>query len=434
MKGKKAAALLLSAVLLIVACLPVSAEQWNGGDFTVEVPEGMYRLDQSVSPDDPVWALVGVADVNAKLKEYKDMNVVADFVSKDGKLSVVLMKRESDVTKQVYNLSQQTPEEQQQTLEQVAPKPNPEAKPEDILDLESSLHQTDSLSYYRVRMSGKTAEMGEVDELIYGTIVNGYALNFDTHVVGGALPAEAEELLAGMMSSLKINNILEKPVTTPMDMGLAIALLVLMVLVIAAPFIYMPIRNKIDKRNKAKLAQQLTDYRKLHGDTVSGDMRFANSTDCTREAIHKFAYFHSYIKNLPALLLGALLSLVAVAVSFALDADWWMKLLSVGVVVYFGYKAFTTPTNTEKVQRKVFERGTSTTAVYAFYEEAFRVSGVQSASVYPYFQLTDVRKHGQYVYLYYGPDNAFLVDQYGFASGSYEDFLKFISEKTGKKV
>ena len=57
-----------------------------------------------------------------------------------------------------------------------------------------------------------------------------------------------------------------------------------------------------------------------------------------------------------------------------------------------------------------------------------------SASVYPYFQITDVRKHGHYVYLYYGPDNAYMVDQFGFKLGEYEDFLKFISEKTGKKL
>ena len=111
-----------------------------------------------------------------------------------------------------------------------------------------------------------------------------------------------------------------------------------------------------------------------------------------------------------------------------------MKLLAVGIVVYYGYKIFSTPTNIEKVQRKVYDRGTSSTAIYAFYDEAFRVSGVQSASVYPYFQITDVRKHGHYVYLYYGPDNAYMVDQFGFKLGEYEDFLKFISEKTGKKL
>ena len=74
--------------------------------------------------------------------------------------------------------------------------------------------------------------------------------------------------------------------------------------------------------------------------------------------------------------------------SFALDADWWIKLLAVGIVVYYGYKIFNMPHTLEKVQRKVFDRGVSSTAHYAFYDEAFRVSGVQSASMFPYFQIT----------------------------------------------
>ena len=82
---------------------------------------------------------------------------------------------------------------------------------------------------------------------------------------------------------------------------------------------------------------------------------------------------------------------------------------------------------------RVFDRGVSSTAHYAFYDDVFRVSGIQSTSVFPYFQIMDVRKHGHYLYLYYGPENAYMVDQYGFSLGEWEDFQKFIAEKTAKK-
>lgn len=54
--------------------------------------------------------------------------------------------------------------------------------------------------------------------------------------------------------------------------------------------------------------------------------------------------------------------------------------------------------------------------------------------MFPYFQIVDVRKHGHYIYLYYGPENAYMVDQFGFSKGEFSDFVKFISEKTGKKL
>ena len=104
-----------------------------------------------------------------------------------------------------------------------------------------------------------------------------------------------------------------------------------------------------------------------------------------------------------------------------------------GVAVYYGYKIFNAPHVMEKTQRRVYDRGVSSTAHYAFYDEAFRVSGIQSASVFPYFQITDVRRHKQHLYLYYGPENAYMVDKNGFSKGSYEEFVKFLAEKTGKK-
>jgi len=106
-----------------------------------------------------------------------------------------------------------------------------------------------------------------------------------------------------------------------------------------------------------------------------------------------------------------------------------MRLVAVGVAGYYVYKIAVTPSNLEKIQRKVYGRGPSQTAHYSFYPNAFRVSGIQSASVIPYFQITDVRRSGQYLYLYYGPENAYMVDQYGFVLGEFEDFLKFIEEK-----
>ena len=295
----------------------------------------------------------------------------------------------------------------------------------------------DGQPFYRIRIDGTYQETG-YHELIYGTIVNGFTLAFNIYGGGESVTQEQEDLLLGIVESVQFSEILPKPETTvdTSDIVTTISLLVLLVLVILIPAVYFPIKSKRDKKLKARLADQLTAYHKEHGDneTILGDMLFANSTDCTKEAIHTFALYQSYIKNVGSLVIGAFLCLATLICSFALDADWWIKLLAVGIVVYYGYKIFNMPHTLEKVQRKVFDRGVSSTAHYAFYDEAFRVSGVQSASMFPYFQITDVRRHSHYLYLYYGPDNAYLVDQFGFSVGEWEDFVKFISQKTGKKL
>lgn len=432
MKFRKAAALLL--VLVVFAALPLSAgaKTWETEDFTAEVPDDLYQFSLDTPVGDPAWALAGIAEPAQKLEEYTKMNAIANFVSKDGKLSILAMKKESDYSKQIYNFGEATAEEQQEVLEKLS------STDSDKFQVDRSIYEGGELPFFRIKIDGEVDDGTTHHELIYGTMVNGAAYTFDIYGGQEDIPQDHIAILEEILNTVHFTNVLPKSdnTLTQEDLVKTVGLLVLLLAVIVTPFIYFPLKSKADKRKKAKLAQQLEEYRKTHGndDTLSGNMRFANSTDCTREAIKSFSIFHAYIKNIGSLIIGAVLSLVTVIITFTLDSEWWMKLLAVGIVVYYGYKIFSTPTNIEKVQRKVYDRGTSSTAIYAFYDEAFRVSGVQSASVYPYFQITDVRKHGHYVYLYYGPDNAYMVDQFGFKLGEYEDFLKFISEKTGKKL
>ena len=127
-----------------------------------------------------------------------------------------------------------------------------------------------------------------------------------------------------------------------------------------------------------------------------------------------------------------MLCVVTVCAAFLIDSVWWMKLAAVAVTAYYAYKLIAMPGAVEKIQIKVHSQGMSKTAHYTFYNDVFRVSGIQSANVVPYFQLTEVRRCGQYLYLYYGPDNAYLVDDYGFQQGESRDFEKFIRGKLQK--
>lgn len=437
MRLKKAAAWLLAAILFAVLPAAVSAKEFASKDYTLEVPDSMFVFTPDTSSNDPGWAQAGITDSMQKLKEYGDMKVVANLISEDGSLNILLCEREGNEATQVYNFGLLEETAQQELVDSLFKSQSEKIK------VENGLYDHPQVPFFMIDVNGvietESGEERAAHERLYGTIVNGYSLIMDCYYHDGEkeLGEEQIALIEDIIDSVNFTNILEKPSTllTTKDIVTLVLTLVALVVIIAAPFIYLSVRKRRDKKHKAELTEKLSEYRKTHGgeDTVSGTMQFANSTYCSKEFIHEFSLYHTFIKNLLPIATGILLSLATVAASFWFDMDWWVKLLAGAVAVYYGYKVFTSPTNFEKVQRRVYDRGVSKNAIYTFYDEAFRVSGIQSTSVYPYFQISDIRKNKNCLYLYYGPENAYIVDRSGFSAGTDEEFIRFIEEKTGKK-
>ncbi len=428
MNRKKIIAALLAFVLCMSLCLPVSAVEWENEEFTFTVPEEIaYSFSPAVSQEDPSWALAGIADPSAMLKEYREMGVLADLYTEGREINVKVLSKSNTTTESVFNLRDMPEEERAQFLDKLA-----QAQEEGVT-VEKSYVELGGQPFYRIQIDSVTS-MGEIHELQYGTIFNGHTLTFVTYSEAELSEAQTA-LLEKTASTFQITQLLEKPEPEPLNMALLLIFLVILVVVVVAPFVYIPVRNRMEKRRKAQMAERLSAYHKAHEDgTGYGTVRFVNETDCTREAVRAFSRYHAYVKSLPSLLIGGLLCTAVLTLAFAFDVTWWMKLIAVAVAVYFLYRAINMGSTVEKVQIKVFGRGVSSTARYTFFEEGFRVAGIQSASVFPYFQILSVRKHGHYLYLYYSQDNAYPVDQFGFSQGEFEEFAAFIAEKTAKKA
>lgn len=421
---KRIMSFLMAFALAALMPLTAYAEQWVGVDFSFEAPEGLYRLGPNMDENDPAWALAKISDPSSKLKEYQDMGVLVNFLSEDGKTDIVLMQKESDQAKQVFDIRMLDEDGRASFLEKLASTEN-----EDVT-LEKGWYENGSgLLFYRLKID--MAGEQEMHELIYGTIMNGYSLNMDIHTVDAGMSQEQMDIVQGMVESMVFTNIQEKPPEDPSNAIYTLLLMLLMIAAVVCPLVYMPVKNKRDKKKKAQLTERLSEFHKTNGkDTAHGEAAFVNMTDCTREAIRRFSYYQSFVKNIGEVIFGVLLCAVTVCGAFLIDAVWWMKLAAVAVTVYYAYKLIAMPGAVEKIQTKVHSQGMSKTAHYSFYPDVFRVSGIQSANVVPYFQITDIRKCGQYLYLYYGPDNAYMVDAYGFAKGEAGEFEKFIREKT----
>ena len=279
MKHTRWTAALLALALVLSLPFTAAAETFSTEDFSLEIPEGMYTFTPSTPVDDPSWALAGVADAQGKLEEYRDMGGVVEMVSEDGETSILLTQSTTDDSESIFNLEDLTEEEQAEFLDGLA-----QTKTDEI-QLEKSYVEINGRLFYRIRFEGVYQEMG-YNELLYGTIINGYSLNLDTYGNLDPVSQETEDLMVSIAETITFPEILEKPEIIPQDTTQAlvtVGLLVVLILVFLAPLIYFPIRNKRDKKQKALLTERLTEYHKTHGnnETIAGELLFANSTECT---------------------------------------------------------------------------------------------------------------------------------------------------------
>ena len=420
---KKTISLLLALVLAGVLGMSAAAQEWTSSDYAFSYDEDLfpYVLSRAVMSTDELWALAGISNPSSQLSEYEDMGVVADLYTRDGR-SVKVMEKESATAKSLWNLADLDQEALDSFLDRLIRSPS-----DDVL-IEKEYVDVNGQPFYRVAIDG-SGEEGEAHELLMGTIFNGHTLTFDTYG-STALDPEMTAQLEAMARSVKITQVLEQPEPEPLNAALYLTLIGVLSIVVVAPLVYIPIHKSREKKRKAFMSAKLSEYRKTHStDAAAGKLLFINDTECTKEAIHSFSLFHAYRQKLPSLLLGALICAAVLVVAFTFDLTWWIKVLAVGVSLYFLYQTFSIVTRIEKVQRAVVSRGTSTTANYHFYDDGFRVGGIQSATLQPYVQILFTRQNGQYLYLYYSPDNAYLVDRYGFSLGEWEEFVPFIQQK-----
>ena len=416
-------------MLLLALPVTASAEEYTGSDFTFTLPEEfVYTLTPTTPDTSALWALVGVADPSTTLEEYRDAGVTAEFFTEDGK-SFKLRENSTNYTESVYHLSSLTEEEQQNFL-----KNRLASSQSDDAAVEKSLLTVDGQPFYRVKIDVARRDE-QAHELLYGTIVNGRTIAFDLYKIGDAPTDEEIALLESAVQSIHFTALLPKPEQQGTSLLLLWGLLLILLLTVLAPVVYVPLRRRKIAKQKAEMSRRLNEYRSAQKEEPSGPALFVNETDCTKEMIHAFARYQAYAKNIVSLVFGGVLCTAVVVVAFLFDLTWWVKVLAVGVTIYYLYRAINMPHTIERAQQKVFSRGVSETAHYIFLEDGFRVSGIQSGNTYPYFQILSVKKSGQYLFLYYTAENVYPVDVYGFAKDEdesldkAEEFERFISEK-----
>ncbi|HIS79647.1 MAG TPA: YcxB family protein [Candidatus Caccousia stercoris] len=441
---------LLCAVMLVIGC---AAPSFAAGttytidemNLTVELPDDLYVFEQSdfnVLNPHPDLEKAGFTDVQDQLKLMQDYNIYLTAVSQDQQLQINLAKKESSTTQSVFDLSTLTDEEFEQFLDTMREEDGQQDETLKEYTVERYNDQPER-PFFQIRLKVDSEETGEMEELCYVTVVNGFSVTVDG-VTKGSMTQEQADLLKTIADSVHITEVQEKP-EIKLDGEALISLLfpLLLIVVLIVVGIVLRIRRGRALKERRRLADMLSDYRrtqkKLEEEAAAAgtpleepQALLRNTTAYNEEVAHAFVRFHFSRRRLGLMIGYGLFALLILAAVFLVDAEWYMKLIFFAAAVFLVVWMCLMPGKLFNNVMATFKKSRVKENEYTFREDDFRIAGIQSASVYPYFQITRAYETGKYFYLYFGEEQAYYIAKDGFTVGDADGLRELLKRKLGK--
>lgn len=447
---RKRIASALCAVLLALGCaVPAFAaekttytiEEMN---ITLELPDDLYVFEQSdfnILDPNPDLEKAGFTDPQEQLEMMQEYEIYLTAVSQDQMLSINVAKKDSTTTQSVYDLSQLTDEQFEEFLDTM--------RGEDDTTGEIEAYEVQRYDdqperpFFTIRMKMNSEQYGEKEELCYVTVVNGYSITIDG-VAEGDMTQEQSDLLREIADSVHVTQIIEQE-TIEFNAATIFSLLFPLVLIVflIALGVGMRIRRGHAMKERRALADRMSEYRraqkKLEEEAAAEgrtpeepETLFRNKTTYNEEVAHAFVQFHFLRRKLGVMIGYAVFALFMAASAFVLDSEWYMRLILFGVGVFLVVWMCLMPGKLYNNVMATFKKAKNKENEYTFRADDFRIAGVQSASVFPYFQVTRAYESGKYFYLYFGEEQAYYIAKDGFTVGDADGFRTFLKEKLGK--
>ena len=447
---RKRIASALCAVLLALGCaVPAFAaekttytiEEMN---ITLELPDDLYVFEQSdfnILDPNPDLEKAGFTDPQEQLEMMQEYEIYLTAVSQDQMLSINVAKKDSSTTQSVYDLSQLTDEQFEEFLDTM--------RGEDDTTDEIEAYEVQRYDdqperpFFTIRMKMNSEQYGEKEELCYVTVVNGYSVTVDG-VAEGDMTQEQSDLLREIADSVHVTQIIEQE-AIEFNAATIFSLLFPLVLIVflIALGVGMRIRRGHAMKERRALADRMSEYRraqkKLEEEAAAEgrtpeepETLFRNKTTYNEEVAHAFVQFHFLRRKLGVMIGYAVFALFMAASAFVLDSEWYMRLILFGVGVFLVVWMCLMPGKLYNNVMATFKKAKNKENEYTFRADDFRIAGVQSASVFPYFQVTRAYESGKYFYLYFGEEQAYYIAKDGFTVGDADGFRTFLKEKLGK--
>ena len=202
---KRWAAGLLS-LFLIICILP---GRFAGADGTrtdtyetqyleITVPDRYVKLTQSTKDADPAWETAHIENPSQEKTQYKALNLVAAYFDPETNVTLNFISKSSSAFN-VFDISGYTDEEMIEFAKNIVPS-------DESVKAEVSTYKHPQMNMFRIEFTFEGDN--EDKELTYGTIINGYLLQFsmDTKHIGNV--TIRDDILKEFVSGVKLTRIM----------------------------------------------------------------------------------------------------------------------------------------------------------------------------------------------------------------------------------
>ncbi|MFU0828148.1 MAG: YcxB domain-containing protein [Lachnoclostridium sp.] len=435
MKTKLFSRLFALAILLAVIFPPfhVQAKEVEFPEISIKltIPEQTVVLTSHTPNTDENWKVAGITDPKSEKKTMNNMGVVAILYDKNSNSTVRLMEKYSGTTRKIFHLSLLSEKELDEFLESFTSDTDRNEK----ATIEKYSHP--EIPFYRYTL--KVEQEGDTyQEIIYGTIVNGCAVNFDTYAKNNKEPID-ESFIKELVAGSHFTEFLDKAEVEKQERSFRIRVIIFLIvsagLITAAVFYNRKKRRKLNEAKAAKadaLSKFYTEQKKKEEQNIKDPVLFVNRTRYTEEVIKDYFYYNEIFHKLKTWIIVAVCFLLILVMLY--QTKYSFISCSIAVILLFAF-VYYQGIRIEKLIKQtmnVYHKNKNTEAVFTFYEDYFTLSGIQYLSKYPYLQITEIREYKDYIYLYNGPDKAFYMKKDGFDK-DVNDFIKFIKETVKSK-
>ena len=392
-------------------------------NLEVTIPDDVIYLTPDTLSGDPLWAEAGITDVSSEKEDLSDMGGKALFYDSETDTLVRLLSKISSDSQEIFNLSQRTEEERQEFYDSMT------ADSDESTTFTIEEYPQSEIPFFRLSIHMNDSNLKQ--ELIYGTIVNGSMIYFD--VYSDQQDATIDESL---LQSLVAGTHFTKQYTQEEYDALrqqSIIRVILSLLIVVAIIVILVVINKKKNQKKTLLKKKKSDA--LHRYYVNKKEQealgiqqkqlFENHTTYSEQVIRQFCNYTYYLKKLPVWVITGILYLLLLGLLY-LQTGLSMQLLILIIIMIatLAFQYFRVDKLIHVLWKPYADRA-SKVAEFHFYEDHFTMTGIQYLTDYPYFQITSISKHDNFIYLYFGTERAVYLAKDGFNTSS-DEFLAFI--------
>ena len=292
----------LITVILVLAVYPTFQVQAKIQDFPdiymqLNLPEDTVILTEDTPDTDEKWKAAGITDPKSEKDNFSKIGVKAILYDPNTKTTVRLLQKYSNETKEIFNLSLLSKEELSDFLNQLGTSNDESAK----MEVTEYPHEEALFFRYSIEM---TQNGGPLTEIIYGTIVNGSTITFDTFK-SDSIDTVDETFVKELVAGTHFTKFLDKAEVAKQERDSQIRLLLSLVVLIAIIVLLVYRNKKKSKKQKVlkdKKTEALTRFymeqKQKEEQNIKDTVLYVNRTKYSEEVFKDYYHYNEIIKKL----------------------------------------------------------------------------------------------------------------------------------------